>query len=109
MDTNLSDDELRRRLERLGVKPGPITDTTRPLYLSKLRSLNAASGKKGKARGAVKLEPRSPTCTASSHAQSQPAHVPKRTPAVKCNSIDGDETPAGDRAQGYYNYPPAPK
>lgn len=33
---NLSDEELRRRLEKLGVRPGPITDSTRALYLSKL-------------------------------------------------------------------------
>lgn len=34
---NLSDEELRRRLEKLGVRPGPITDSTRALYLSKLK------------------------------------------------------------------------
>ena len=33
----LSDEELRRQLQRCGINVGPITDTTRHLYLSKLR------------------------------------------------------------------------
>ena len=34
-----SDAELRSRLKALGFSPGPITDTTRTLYLEKLRQL----------------------------------------------------------------------
>lgn len=34
-----SDAELRSQLEELGFSPGPITDTTRELYLEKLRKL----------------------------------------------------------------------
>ena len=33
------DAELRSQLEELGFSPGPITDTTRELYLEKLRKL----------------------------------------------------------------------
>ncbi len=40
--TKLNDEELRARLLKLGLNPGPITDTTRPLYLSKLRALSSS-------------------------------------------------------------------
>lgn len=49
MATNsLSDEELRRRLEKLGVHPGPITDTTRALYFSKLEQETKKNGSKRK-------------------------------------------------------------
>ena len=45
---SLSDEELRRRLEELGVHPGPITDTTRALYFSKLEQEEKKNGSKRK-------------------------------------------------------------
>ncbi|XP_066559104.1 LEM domain-containing protein 2 isoform X2 [Amia ocellicauda] len=38
---SLSDEELRRGLRALGFCPGPISDSTRKLYLNKLRKLRA--------------------------------------------------------------------
>uniref|UniRef100_A0A8C0GVE6 LEM domain-containing protein n=1 Tax=Chelonoidis abingdonii TaxID=106734 RepID=A0A8C0GVE6_CHEAB len=37
----LSDAELGRELRALGFQPGPITDSTRELYVKKLRRLRA--------------------------------------------------------------------
>ena len=34
------DEDLRENLERLGFSPGPITDSTRAVYQSKLRRLS---------------------------------------------------------------------
>ena len=39
----LSDEELRSQLCQLGFNPGPITDTTREVYLGKLKKLTASS------------------------------------------------------------------
>ena len=37
----LSDDQLKESLELLGFSPGPITETTRNTYRSKLRRLSS--------------------------------------------------------------------
>ncbi|XP_077995938.1 inner nuclear membrane protein Man1-like [Glandiceps talaboti] len=44
--TSNDDDELRSELQRLGHTVGPITDTTRSIYVKKLNSLRAAERKK---------------------------------------------------------------
>ena len=36
-DQRIADDELRRRLQQLGLSPGPVTDTTREALQRKLR------------------------------------------------------------------------
>ena len=38
---SLSDDQLKESLEVFGFSPGPITETTRDVYHSKLRRLSA--------------------------------------------------------------------
>lgn len=46
--STISDDELRNQLEQLGVKVGPITDSTRPLLLRKLKRLQKEGAGKAK-------------------------------------------------------------
>ena len=38
----LGDEELRTQLEKFGVRAGPITDTTREVYLGKLKKLKTS-------------------------------------------------------------------
>ena len=39
---NLTDTELRRQLKKHGQTPGPITATTRALYIKKLNKLRTS-------------------------------------------------------------------
>ena len=41
-EANLSDRELKEELMALGLIPGPITDSTRPLYMKKLNELKTS-------------------------------------------------------------------
>ncbi|KAM5180434.1 LEM domain-containing protein 2 isoform 2-T2 [Mantella aurantiaca] len=47
---NMSDAELRKELKKLGVSPGPITDSTRGVYKKKLENLKANAAKSQKTR-----------------------------------------------------------
>lgn len=41
------DASLRKELKSLGVDAGPITDSTRPLYVKKLKRLSTEGGARG--------------------------------------------------------------
>ncbi|XP_032624566.1 LEM domain-containing protein 2 isoform X2 [Chelonoidis abingdonii] len=72
----LSDAELGRELRALGFQPGPITDSTRELYVKKLRRLRAegAAGRRSQSTGsAFRPEPAS-----ASH--------PRRSPSPQAHS-----------------------
>ncbi|KAF0991838.1 hypothetical protein HZS_387 [Henneguya salminicola] len=43
--SSLTDTEIRNKLSDFGVSPGPITDTTRKLYISKLQKLEGKQSK----------------------------------------------------------------
>ncbi|KAH1170809.1 hypothetical protein KIL84_006427 [Mauremys mutica] len=72
----LSDAELGRELRALGFQPGPITDSTRELYVKKLRRLRAegAAGRRSQSTGsASRPEPAS-------------AFHPRRNPSPQAHS-----------------------
>ena len=50
-ESERNDSELREELQRLGFEAGPITDSTRAVYRSKLRRLSSGEPKKVKAKG----------------------------------------------------------
>nr|XP_033774295.1 LEM domain-containing protein 2 [Geotrypetes seraphini] len=49
----LSDEELRRELRALGFSPGPITDSTRKLYESKLQRLRSEARSQNRSGGVL--------------------------------------------------------
>ena len=55
-----SDAELRSRLKALGFIPGPITDTTRKLYLEKLRQLKGPEMPRASSSGATTTSANTP-------------------------------------------------
>lgn len=69
MASRVSDAELRKRLERHGYHPGPITETTRELYLTKLRSLEETDD------GARRSGPERPEATPPPEPEDQ-SHLP---------------------------------
>ncbi|XP_038605498.1 LEM domain-containing protein 2 [Tachyglossus aculeatus] len=54
---SLSDQELRRELQSLGSKPGPITATTRSVYLGQLRRLRGDARLRARARAPPQAAP----------------------------------------------------
>ena len=52
----LSDDQLRESLELLGFSPGPITETTRNTYHSKLRRLSSPEVQADKELGTLESD-----------------------------------------------------
>ena len=50
-ESERNDSELREELHRLGFEAGPVTDSTRAVYVSKLRRLSSGEPKKVKAKG----------------------------------------------------------
>uniref|UniRef100_A0A452ICN2 LEM domain-containing protein n=1 Tax=Gopherus agassizii TaxID=38772 RepID=A0A452ICN2_9SAUR len=88
----LSDAELGRELRALGFQPGPITDSTRELYVKKLRRLRAegAAGRRGQSTGsASRPEPASashPLRSPSPQAHSASASHPLRSPSPQAHS-----------------------
>ncbi|XP_039394135.1 LEM domain-containing protein 2 isoform X4 [Mauremys reevesii] len=72
----LSDAELGRELRALGFQPGPITDSTRELYVKKLRRLRAegAAGRRSQSTGSASR----PEPASASH--------PRRNPSPQAHS-----------------------
>ncbi|XP_030077597.1 LEM domain-containing protein 2 isoform X2 [Microcaecilia unicolor] len=52
----LSDEDLRRELRALGFQPGPITDSTRKLYRSKLQRLRNETQSQGSSGGVLQRQ-----------------------------------------------------
>lgn len=120
MADELSDDELRRRLTELGVKPGPITESTRPLYLSRLRALTSPGGSQNAFNGVHPSPPRSSPSSGPSHANERvlpprprpvqvvaavqqptsPTHPPPLSTAMTPHSPAASPTVKGEGAQG---------
>ena len=80
----ISDAELRDRLIKLGEYPGPITDTTRKLYLHKLRALTR-SGETSPTQKPTKakIRPRTPPLSSS---QSPPPSYNDSSPGPDLSS-----------------------
>ncbi|XP_030417227.1 LEM domain-containing protein 2 isoform X2 [Gopherus evgoodei] len=74
----LSDAQLGRELRALGFQPGPITDSTRELYVKKLRRLRAegAAGRRGQSTGSASSP--EPASASASH--------PLRSPSPQAHS-----------------------
>ncbi|XP_050808983.1 LEM domain-containing protein 2 isoform X2 [Gopherus flavomarginatus] len=108
----LSDAQLGRELRALGFQPGPITDSTRELYVKKLRRLRAegAAGQRGQSTGsASRPEPasashplRSPSPQAhSAHSQGRgDSEEEEEEEGSEEEEDDGYQPPRRDVAEG---------
>uniref|UniRef100_A0A8C5QIL7 LEM domain-containing protein 2 n=1 Tax=Leptobrachium leishanense TaxID=445787 RepID=A0A8C5QIL7_9ANUR len=86
----LSDEELYTELKRSGVMPGPVTESTRPVYLKKLKKLREDQKPRagGKARAAApisldnnSIKPAKPESGDATHRR-RPRHSPPEQEAV---------------------------
>ncbi|KAM9148620.1 LEM domain-containing protein 2 [Pangshura tecta] len=107
----LSDAELGRELRALGFQPGPITDSTRELYVKKLRRLRAegAAGRRSRSTGsASRPEPasashprRNPSPQAhSAHSQGRRESEEEEEEGGSEEEDDGYQPPRRDVAEG---------
>lgn len=91
-DSNISDVELRRQLKTFGEDVGPVTDTTRPLLLRKLKRLQ--NEQKSNKSSAEKPAPRRATPR-----RSLPA-TRNRSPSRKLIGFSSDEEDAEPNRSG---------
>lgn len=87
----LSDEELRTQLEKFGVRAGPITDTTRELYLGKLKKLTTSKTSETAATksGTGSNKPQFQTVTPPSSPR-----TPKQPSGLECSSPVAAAIPA---------------
>lgn len=80
------DEELRSQLKKFGFRAGPITDTTRGLYLEKLKKLNSSKTSETTATKSVT----EPSCSKQPQVQEvtpPPNSSPSKQPSgLECSS-----------------------
>lgn len=98
MSVSFSDSELSKRLQRLGVDVGPITDTTRDVYWRRYQTLLAQQPKQriatpprnrpGESPCTSSIQPTTPPHSPSTSA-TPPNSAPPPGPANEGNSVAG--------------------